>query len=121
MEKKTILLELPCELVEKIDRLNTLGDRSLFVTKLLEEQLQKQETQTSLKTTISTTSSEITPKTSEPEQTIGIAGEISLIKSNGVSLGTFNINTVEGFEKLAKKIQEISEDPIVRIKARRLL
>lgn len=116
MEKKTILLELPCELIEKIDRLNTLGDRSTFITKLLEEQIQKQETP-SLKPD---TTKPFT-QTPESDQTIGIAGEISLVKSNGVSLGTFNINTVEGFEKLAKKIQEVSEDPIVRIKARRWL
>ena len=114
MEKKTILLELPSELVEKIDRLNTLGDRSAFITNLLEKQLQNQETQTSLKP-------ETDMQAFKPNQTIGLAGEISLIKSDGASLGTFNINTVEGFEQLAKKIQELSEDPIVRIKARRWL
>ncbi len=114
MEKKTILLELPSELVEKIDRLNTLGDRSAFITNLLEKQLQNQETQTSLKP-------ETDMQAFKPTQTIGLAGEISLIKSDGASLGTFNINTVEGFEQLAKKIQELSEDPIVRIKARRWL
>ena len=117
MEKKTILLELPSELVEKIDRLNTLGDRSAFITNLLEKQLQNQETQTSLKPETEKTDMQ----TFKPNQTIGLAGEISLIKSDGASLGTFNINTVEGFEQLAKKIQEISEDPIVRIKARRWL
>jgi len=117
MEKKTILLELPSELIERIDRLNTLGDRSVFITNLLEKQLQKQETQTSLKPD----TKNIPSQTFESNQTIGLAGEISLVKSDGVSLGTFNINTIEGFEKLAKKIQEVSEDPIVRIKARRWL
>ncbi len=117
MEKKTILLELPSELIERIDRLNTLGDRSVFITNLLEKQLQKQETQTSLKPD----TQNILSQTFESNQTIGLAGEISLVKSDGVSLGTFNINTIEGFEKLAKKIQEVSEDPIVRIKARRWL
>jgi len=117
MEKKTILLELPSELIERIDRLNTLGDRSVFITNLLEKQLQKQETQTSLKPD----TQNIPSQTFESNQTIGLAGEISLVKSDGASLGTFNINTIEGFEKLAKKIQEVSEDPIVRIKARRWL
>ena len=32
-----------------------------------------------------------------------------------------DINTVEGFEELAKKIEEVSEDPVVRIRARRWL
>ena len=46
-------------------------------------------------------------------------GEISLTDSRGQPLGRFNINTVEGFEQLAAKICEISDDPIVRMKARR--
>jgi hypothetical protein len=42
MEKKTIFLELPCELIEKIDRKNLMGDRSTFITNLLEKQLTEQ-------------------------------------------------------------------------------
>ena len=41
MEKKTIFLELPCELIDEIDRLNTLGDRSTFVSLLLEKQMEQ--------------------------------------------------------------------------------
>ena len=41
MEKKTIFLELPCELIDEIDRINTFGDRSTFVSCLLEKQVKE--------------------------------------------------------------------------------
>jgi hypothetical protein len=47
-----------------------------------------------------------------------LTGEISLVNSQGMSLGKFDINTEEGFENLAAKICEISDDSIVRMKAR---
>jgi len=50
---------------------------------------------------------------------MGVSGEIGLTNSSGLSLGKFNINTVEGFESLADKISEMSDDPIVRMRARR--
>jgi len=50
---------------------------------------------------------------------VEVTGEVNLVNSQGVSLGKFNINTGEGFENLAEKICEISNDPIVRMKARR--
>jgi len=113
MEKKSIILELSCELIDRIDRQNTMGDRSAFVSQLLEEQLQQVvKTGTDIPT-------ELTTKMSETEGILGVSqGLIDLIDSKGVSLGKFDINTVEGFQDLADKIQEISEDPIVRIRAR---
>ena len=39
MEKRTIFLELSTEIIDKIDQRNKLGDRSLFVSSLLEKQL----------------------------------------------------------------------------------
>lgn len=116
MEKKTIILELPCELIEKIDRMNTLGDRSAFVAHLLEEQIKKREEFSTMKT-----STQIPSKMEELSGSIRTHGEVRLVKNDGTLVGTFNIDTIEGFESLAKKIQEVSEDPIVRIKARRLL
>jgi len=115
MEKKTLFLELPCELVEKIDRLNDKGDRSDFITSLLEKQITNDTTtgidsSTDLKTTMNTIN-----------QTSIVNGEIGIIDETGISLGTYNLNTVEGFEKLAKKVEELSEDPVVKIRARRLL
>jgi hypothetical protein len=46
--------------------------------------------------------------------------KIRFFNSKDVSLGRFDINTVNGFEDLAEKICTISDDPIVRMKARRM-
>jgi hypothetical protein len=108
MEKKIIFLEIPCELIEKIDRLNQMGDRSTYVTELLEKQLNNQ-TLNELDTTL---------KIEEPNK---LTGEIDLFNDEGEPIGRFNINTLEGFQKLAKTIQEVSEDPVVRVRARQWL
>jgi hypothetical protein len=113
MEKKTVFLEIPCELLDKLDRLNALGDRSAFFTELLEKQV-KQETSEAV-----AASTELTTAMNQPGGALGVAGEIDVVTTSGASLGRFNVNTIEGFEDLAKKIQEFSEDPIVRIRARR--
>ena len=55
MEKKTILLEISCELIDKIDRLNTIGDRSEFISYLLNEQIEKPNEKDSNELTQSTT------------------------------------------------------------------
>ena len=41
MEKRTILVEISAELIDKIDRLNKMGDRSEFISHLLNEQIEK--------------------------------------------------------------------------------
>jgi len=114
MEKKTIFLELPTEVVDRIDRKNMMGDRSLFITDLLEKQLQPDISRMALHP-----NTELTTRMEETRDVMGISGEIGLTNSQGLSLGKFNINTVEGFEQLADKISEISDDPIVRMRARR--
>ena len=111
MEKRTIFLELPSEIIDRIDQSNTLGDRSLFVTNLLEKQLQ-QESNGIGDTTDITTRMEVS------EKPIGRVGELGLFNQKGDPLRKFNINSVEGFEELATVISEISEDPIVRLRAR---
>ena len=116
MEKKTVLLELSCELIDKIDKMNSLGDRSIFVSNLLENQMQKQEMDHDIKP-----ATELTTRMEGLGGSMAFPGELKLVKSDGAHIGTFNIDTVQGFEDLAKKIQEVSEDPVVRIKARRLL
>ena len=114
MEKKTIFLELPVEMVDKIDKENVMGNRSVFISDLLEKQLQQ---------TVSTmeigASSELLTRMDEIKDSVGLSGEIGLVNSRGASLGKFNINSVEGFERLAEKICEVSDDPIVRMRARR--
>jgi hypothetical protein len=111
MEKKSVILELSCELVDKIDRLNTLGDRSAFITHLLEQQI---EPKTSAGLDAST---ELTTRMTPSGEPLIISGEINLLNSSGASLGKFDINTLEGFENLAKKIKEVSENPVVQIRA----
>ena len=111
MEKKTIFLELPAEMIDNIDRQNTIGDRSLFISDLLQKQLEQG---------ISTmdASTELTARIDQTGEPIGVSGEISLINNNGTPLGKFNINTVEGFEELSKKIGELTEDPVVRVRTK---
>ena len=113
MEKKTVFLELPAEMIDKIDRQNVMGDRSAFISDLLEKQLQDSITNMDAST-------ELMSRMDETADSMGVSGEIGLINSKGVSLGKFNINTIEGFEHLAEKICELSNDPIVRMQARRL-
>jgi len=112
MEKRTIFLELPSKIIDEIDLRNTIGDRSLFVTDLLEKQLQQHEvSRMDVSSKIETFKEDI--KKSD------LPGVITLVDNEGTPLGRFDINTVEGFEDLARKICEISEDSMVRIKARR--
>jgi len=112
MEKRTIFLELPLNIIDEIDLRNTIGDRSLFVTELLEKQLQHHEvSRMNISPEIKTIKEGI-KKSDSP-------GVITLVDNEGMPLGRFDINTVEGFEALARKICEISEDYTVRIKARR--
>ena len=113
MEKKSIVLELPCELIEKIDSINSTGDRSSFVSYLLEKQLQS-----SNRLDINL-SSELTSNISKNNMSFNdSSGKIDILNGKGLSLGKFDINTVDGFEKLAKKIQEVSEDSIVQIRVK---
>ena len=112
MDKKTIFLELPSEMVDKIDQQNVLGDRSTFISDLLNKQLD---------TGISNmdVSTELTSHMQKPAESFSPPGEIKLLNNKGAPIGNFNINTLEGFESLAEKICELSDDPVVRMKARR--
>lgn len=111
MEKKTIFLELPAEMIENIDRQNAVGDRSLFISDLLQKQLEH-------KVSIMDTSTELTTRIDKTGEPIGVSGEIGLTNSSGVPIGNFNINTVEGFEDLSRKIGEMTENSEVRMRAR---
>ena len=113
MEKKTIFLELPSEMIDRIDRENVVGDRSQFISDLLEKQLQQGVSEMDISTELST-------KMSEGTSEISTHGDLWLINSKGMNLGRFDINSVEGFEQLTLKICELSNDPIVRMKARRM-
>jgi len=112
MEKKIIFLELPENIIEKIDEQNMMGSRSLFVSELLEKQLHTDINQMH-------TVAEI-PSSMQAGELTQKSREISLVNSKGVALGKFDINMVDGFQQLMEKICEISDDPIVRMKAQEL-
>jgi hypothetical protein len=112
MEKKIIFLELPTDIIEKIDEQNMIGSRSIFISELLEKQLfsSDQEMHASPETPSRMHTGELDRKSEE----------ISIVNSKGLSLGKFDINTLNGFEQLTEKICSLSDDPIVRMKARRM-
>lgn len=112
MEKKTIFLELPSDTIDMIDRKNDCGDRSSFITGLLNKQLDMMITSVDISTDITSTMKQESEDTTLP-------GELKIFDKNGSPVGRFNIDTVDGFEDLASTICEISNDPIVRMRARK--
>ena len=48
-------MEISCELIDKIDRFNTMGDRSEYISHLLNEQLEKPNEKDTNQSTPSTT------------------------------------------------------------------
>ena len=107
-----MFLKLPAEMVDRIDRDNVVGDRSVFITNLLNQQLSNFST---MKT------SDFNNKTEENKENAANSTEINISKVNGENIGSFDINTISGFEKLIRKIVEESDDPIVKMRAQRLL
>ncbi|MCK4995396.1 MAG: PAS domain-containing protein [Thermoplasmatales archaeon] len=55
MEKKTIFLELPSKMIARIDEQNTVGDRSVFISELIDKQLQTPVSEMDVSTEIPTT------------------------------------------------------------------
>jgi len=117
MHKKTILLELPAEIVDKIDQQNMTGDRSTFISHLLDNQFK---TDFSLMNEMDG-ATELSSKMKDDMGAVPFSGELKLTTSNGQLIGNFDINTVEGFDQMTEKIAAMSEDPIVRMKARKIL
>jgi hypothetical protein len=117
MHKKTILLELPAEIVDKIDQQNVTGDRSTFISNLLGNQFK---TGVSLMDTLDG-ATELNSRMKDEMADNPFTGELKLTTSNGRVVGNFNINNVDGFNQMAETIAKLSDDPIVRMKARRML
>ena len=115
MHKKTILVELPAEMVDRLDRENINNDRSSFISNLLDDKLKQQ---TSMMQSMDA-STEISSRLQNQPMSTDFTGEIKLANNRGMSLGTFNINTVDGFEELSRTIGSLSEDPIVRMRVRK--
>ena len=115
MHKKTILVELPAEMVDRLDRENVSSDRSSFISDLLDDRLKQQ---TSMMQPMDA-STEISSRLQSQPMSTDFTGDVKLTNNRGMPLGTFNINTIEGFEELSKTIGSISEDPIVRMRVRK--
>lgn len=115
MDKKTVFLELPSEMIDRIDEQNTLGDRSVFISNLIDKQLDQDVSRMSSMDV----STELSSRMEQPSGELSVSGEVGLVTSRGLPIGKFNVNTIEGFEELAQKICELSDDPMVRMRARR--
>ena len=117
MHKKTILLELPAEIVDRIDQQNVTGDRSTFISHLLGNQFK---TDVSLMDAMDG-ATELNSRMKDEMADVPFTGELKLTTSNGRVVGNFNINNVEGFNQMAATIARLSDDPLVRMKARKML
>jgi hypothetical protein len=116
MHKKTILLELPAEIVDKIDQQNMTGDRSTFISHLLGNQFK---TDISLMDAMDG-KTELNSRMAEMPDS-QFSGELRLTTAHGKPIGNFNINTLDGFTEMAETIAKLSDDPMVRMKARKML
>lgn len=112
MEKKTVFLELPADIVDEIDRLNIMGDRSVFISDLLRKQLLNKE---------ETIKGSYDFLSKIEDSSMSFSSEINIFNKSGINIGSYDINTVEGFEDLTKKISEITNDPHVRMRAKLML
>ncbi len=114
MEKKTIFLQLPADIVDELDRQNIMEDRSAFISNLLRKQLnEKQKDMDKNDVFIS--------KMESKTNHLNLSNELKIFNQNGNNLGSFNIDTIEGLKKLAETIDEISDDPLVKLRVKRLL
>ncbi len=110
MERKTIFLKLPAEIVEEIDRQNVIGDRSDFITDLLNNQLIQGKKSVNI-------SDETIMFKEKPNKDFK-EESIKIVDGTGKSLGDFDLNTEEDFERILDTISEISNNPVVVMKAR---
>jgi len=107
MEKKTAFLEILSEMIDRFDQQNDLGDRSTFVSYLLDKQLQRNVDKLGVST-------DLTNMVGGTADFLGSSGETTLINSKGSSISNSDINIPDRFDHIAKKIDEISIDNIVR-------
>ena len=107
MEKKTAFQEILSEMIDRVDQQNNLGDRSTFVSDLLDKHLQRNVDKLNVST-------DLTNIMGDTEEFLGSSGEFNLINSKGFSLSNSDINLPDRFDHIAKKIDEISNDNIVR-------
>jgi hypothetical protein len=114
MDKKTILLELPSDMIDRIDKENNVGDRSIFISDLLHAKLTEENK-------MIVTSNELTEfksLASSRKTNSAFDGILRILNKQGKQIGVFNINNLQEFELLAKTIESISQDPKVKIRTR---
>jgi hypothetical protein len=112
MDKKTILLELPSEMIDRIDKENNVGDRSIFITDLLYEKLNEESKMiASSKRVVESKSLSSNWK----KNTIS-DGILRILNDQGEEIGVFDINNIQEFELLAKTIESVSQDPRIKIR-----
>jgi hypothetical protein len=112
MDKKTIILELPSEIINQIDKENNLGDRSVFISDLLNTQLKVEG-----KMIISSNELKESESLKNNEKSNSNAdGKLTILNNHGDQIGVFNINNIQEFESLAKTIELISNNPKVKIR-----
>ena len=114
MDKKTIYLELPCEVIEKIDDKNISGDRSVFITELLKKQLNENFNDLDYTTFC------IKEENKSYDNIEKKSGIVKIFTSDDGSIGSYDIDTIEGFESLINKIADISMHPIVKDKVKNI-
>ena len=112
MDKKIVFFELPVTIIDRIDEESQGESRSLFVSELLEKQL---ETRMHSIDQGSELAVSLQRHAGRPA-----SGELSLVDGRGMTVGRFDIDTEVGFDELARKVCELSSDPVVRMKARRM-
>lgn len=109
MDKKIVFFELPNDVVHQINQIEVDGSRSDLVAEMLQRQLSADISTMNSSNIIS----------SEQQMIQRKPGEIQLLDHQGKPLGTFDVNSVEEFHHLAKVIGSLSDDPLVRMKARK--
>ena len=114
MDKRTIYLELPFEIIDRIDILNFFGDRSKFIADLISNSLERYPDDSDF-------SVKVKDNHVDDESLMVDSGEVDIINYKGLSIGRFNINTLNGFDYLVDKIAEVSENDLVKTKAKNLL
>ena len=114
MDKKTVYLELPSEIIDRVDHLNFGGDRSNFIAGLLSNSLERYPGKSDFLVMVK-------ENHVDDGSLMVDSGEVDIINYKGLSIGRFNINTLDGFDYLVDKIAELSDNDLVKTKAKNFL
>lgn len=110
------MLDLPTELIDKIDQQNETGTRSNFISDMLYNQLN---TNISSMRQIDETG-ELKSSICNDSKKLSFSGELKLTTNQGRVVGNYNINDMKSFSLMVETIGKLSDDPMVRMKARKI-